>query len=118
MNLIAAEDRVSIIAGGGAEALRFGDSCRGLTSDLLAFKHGSEIQKVQARHRVDITLRVIRVAYLTPQHLETSANTHERLTGSRMRFDHLLPSVFSEPKQIGDRVLTAGQDQDISRARF
>src|SRR5258707_8937744 len=58
------------------------------------------------------------IAYLTSQHLEASAYSHQRLAGCCVRFDYRFPSVLPEPKQVRDCVLAAGQNYYISGARF
>src|SRR5258705_5887212 len=118
MNFVAAEKRVGMIAGVRAKTIRFGEPRRCLPRDLLALKHGCEIQEVQARQRLNVALRVMWIAYLTSQHLEPSAYSQERLAGCRVRFNHPFPSVLPEPKQIRDCVLAAGQDQHIGGACF
>src|ERR1044072_1719985 len=97
-----------MIVGAWAKTIRFGEPRRSFPRDFLAFQHGSEIQEVQARHKFDITLGAMRVADLTAQHLEASADPDQRLAGSCVRLDCQLPSILSKPKQIRDRVLATG----------
>src|SRR6185369_17574947 len=101
-----------------AKTTRFGEPRCSLPGDFLTLEHGSEMQEVQSLHEFDVTLRVIRVVYLASQHLEASADPHQRLAGSRVRFDYRLPSILPEPKQIGDGVLAAWQNDHISGTRF
>src|SRR5882762_1321801 len=107
-----------MIAEARAKTIRFSEPRRSLPRDLLALKHGCEIQEVQAWHRFNIALRVMWIAYLTSQHLEASTYSQERLAGCCVRFDYWFPSVIPKPQQIRDRVLAAGQNQHISGARF
>src|SRR5258705_6588284 len=88
MNLIAAEYWIGMVAGINYQAVRFGEPRRRLPRDLLALKHGCEIQEVQAWHRLNVTLRVMWIAYLTSQHLEASAYSYQPLAPSFERFDH------------------------------
>src|ERR1041384_4458791 len=97
-----------MIAGVRAKTIRFGETRRSLSGDLLALKHGGEIQEVQARHKFNVALRVMWIAYLNSQHLEAAAYSYKWLAGSCMRLDCQLPSILSKPKQIRDRVLATG----------
>src|SRR2546423_1236193 len=107
-----------MIADARAKTIRFGEPRRSLPRDLLALQHSCEIQKVQARHKFNVTLRVMWIAYLTSQHLEASAYSYQRLAGCGVRLDYWFPSVLPEPKKVRNRVLAAGQNQHISGARF
>src|SRR6266852_3348448 len=115
MNLIAAEYRVAGIA---AKTMRFGKPRSCLTSDLFTLQHGGKIQELQAWHAFNVTLGAMRVAYLAPQHLEAAADPDERLPSGHVRFDYRLPAVLSEPQEIRNGVLTAGQNQHIGRSPF
>src|SRR5712691_2670167 len=77
VNLITAELRIGMIA---VKAIRLSKPRSRLASDLFTLQHSVKIQDVQAWHEFDVALRAMRVAYLAPQHLEATANPHERLT--------------------------------------
>src|SRR6266404_9072094 len=100
------------------KTIRFGEPRRSLPRDFFALQHSGEIQEANPWHKLNVTLRVMWIAYLTSQHLEASTYSHQRLAGCCVRFDYRFPSVLPEPKQVRDCVLAAGQNLYISGARF
>src|SRR6266404_2845412 len=56
-----------------AKTIRFGEPRRSLPCDFLALQHGGEIQEAKPWHKLNVTLRVMWIAYLTSQHLEATA---------------------------------------------
>src|ERR1051326_1154387 len=99
MNLVAAESGIGTIALVIAKTIRFGEPRRSLPCDFLSLQYGCEIQEAKPWHKLNVTLRVMWIAYLTSQHLEATADSYEWLAGCCMRFDYRFPSVLPEPKQ-------------------
>lgn len=103
---------VDLVAGEGAGACVASDATNGLTA-LHGGADGEPAQRGGAARGTDI-FDAVRIVDPLAQHLETAADADDWPRAA----DHLREAVAVQPLEIVNRLLGAGQDQDIRHGCF
>ena len=87
-----------------------------LSRGLCFCQAGGDRQEPEARQTLDVALHVIRVADFAPHHLVAATDTHHHSAVSVGTLDGPGRTVATQIREVVERVLRAGQQDDVRLA--